>query len=551
MASQVSHARRVLRVLNSFEQAREERLSYTGRASDLGDSSHQNVGDLTGVSPILEQAAVGEYSAAAERRLGEGRSFSEGISARKHSTSTQIRPTVIEVPGTDPRGDFNDVHSADSSPESSRPLHPKDRFRQAVRDVQFARKHLKNENGPAKDADELWSMMRGAATALGTGIGTSLTGEAVKEPAQRPGWWNTSGDLIGAKKLLLGSWLNILLICLPLGWISHFVKWSPYATFLLNLISLVPLALMLGEITEDLALRFGDTVGGLLNATFGNVVELILSIIALTKELYDLVAYSLIGSVLSNLLLVLGCCFLIGGVRYKQQSFNMVINKISASLLFLAAIALVIPAAGRGLYGPQEISNSEIASVSHGTAILLAIVYIAYLFFQLYTHHDIYVEEEDGEQPTLSLGMAFLFLGGITVLVAFASEWLTDAVQEVSQLSGLGIPFIGLIIVPIAGNACEHITAVFVAAKNKMDLAIGVALGSSIQIAVFVIPVISLIGWAIGKPLSLAFDPFLVLVLLLAVIHAQFVTSDGNSNWLMGLQLIGTYVLIAVLIVHL
>ena len=136
-------------------------------------------------------------------------------------------------------------------------------------------------------------------------------------------------------------------------------------------------------------------------------------------------------------------------------------------------------------------------------------------------------------------------------LYGHGCRWLTDAVQEVSELSGLGIPFIGLIIVPIAGNACEHITAVFVAAKNKMDLAIGVALGSSIQIAVFVIPIIALIGWAIGKEFSLAFDPFLVLVLLLAVIHAQFVTSDGNSNWLMGLQLIGTYVLIAVLIVHL
>jgi Ca2+:H+ antiporter len=252
--------------------------------------------------------------------------------------------------------------------------------------------------------------------------------------------------------------------------------------------------------------------------------------------------------VLSNLLLVLGTCFLLGGAKYKQQTFNTMVNKASASLLFLASIAIVIPSIGPQL--TADISPEDVRRISHGTAILLAFVYLCYLFFQLKTHHSMFVEEDSGEQPSLSLVAAIGMLGAITAVVAVSSEFLTGALQEVSEMSGISQAFLGLIILPIAGNACEHITAIIVAMKNKMDLAIGVALGSSIQIAVFVIPVVVIVGWIIGKPFLLDFDPFLVVMLTLSVIHAFFVSSDGQSNWLMGVQLIGTYILIALLVVY-
>eukprot|EP00891_Asterochloris_glomerata_P005670 jgi/Astpho2/5670/e_gw1.00079.101.1_t len=343
--------------------------------------------------------------------------------------------------------------------------------------------------------------------------------------------WSPITDLQAYTGLILGSWLNILLLAIPLGWAAHFAHFPAVATFVINIVALIPLALVLGEITEDLALRFGDVIGGLLNATFGNVVELILSIVALTKGLYTVVASSLIGSILSNLLLVLGCCFAIGGSKYKTQTFNTTINKASSSLLLLAAIAISIPTAAPALYSLQNLPVSVVYNISHSTAIVLIILYLCYLFFTLHTHKDLFAEEEGGNSPTLSLSGAIAGLCTITVLVAFSSEFLTDAISEVSIQSGLSQAFLGLIILPIAGNACEHITAVFVAYKDKMDLAIGVALGSSIQIAIFVLPLVVIIGWAIGKPLTLDLDPFLIMILTLSVIHANFVSSDGQSNW--------------------
>ncbi|KAK9812560.1 hypothetical protein WJX73_008972 [Symbiochloris irregularis] len=450
-----------------------------------------------------------------------------------------------------PQEDGVTAIQADAAPK----IGARQRWQQAFRDVQAARHHLRDLNGGRPvGGEELWQVYGNA--------GARLTADHEAAKPQKCGgsaWWNGKKDLQGLYKLLVpnkhdwGSWLNILLILTPIGWAAHFAKWDAYSIFIINLIALIPLATLIGKITEDLALRFGDTIGGLLNVTFGNAVELILSIVALLKNLYDLVTYSLIGSVLSNLLLVLGSCFFLGGIRYKEQTFNAQANKASASLLFLAAIALTIPSAGKYLYGPTILSESEIQSTSYTTAIILALVYIGYLFFQLKTHTTLFIEEgieEEEDEPLLSIGAAVTVLGTVTVLVAFASEWLTDAITEVSQESGISFAFLGLIIIPIAGNAVEHITAVFVAVKNKMDLAIAVALGSSIQISVFVIPVIVLVGWATNHHLSIAFDPFLVLVLVLSVIHAQFVSSDGRSNWMMGLQLIGTYVLIAVLIAH-
>ncbi|KAK9819368.1 hypothetical protein WJX81_004642 [Elliptochloris bilobata] len=381
----------------------------------------------------------------------------------------------------------------------------------------------------------------------------SSTGEATRTappvPGHAPGLLPARSDARVLLHLFTSNILNVLLLAIPFGWAAHFAHWPAIAVFVLNLLGLVPLALALGELTEDLAIRFGEVVGGLLNATFGNVVELILSIAALTKGLFTVVAMSLLGSVLSNLLLVLGCCFLFGGTRFKEQSFNMMVNKACCSLLFMACIALTIPTAAAYMYS-GTVGAKPLANLSHATAIILAFIYLCYLLFTLKTHSAaaaVPAEGEVPETPALSLGAALLMLGGITVVVAVCSEFLTGALEEVSQQSGLGQAFLGLIVLPIAGNACEHITAVFVAWKNKMDLAIGVALGSSIQISTFVLPLVVLVGWIIGTPFYLNFDPFVTIVLTLSVIHAYFVSSDGNSNWLMGVQLIGTYLLIALL----
>lgn len=427
----------------------------------------------------------------------------------------------------------------------TRKMSPSDKWREAAGDIAAARKQLKRDSpnaSPPQDAEDLFRLLKEAATKF-----EPQTAEPVRK-SRRPGWIPGRNDAKALLGLLTSSWLNLMLLVVPVGWICHFCHVNSIVVFVLNIVGLVPLALILGEITEDLAVRFGPTIGGLLNATFGNVVELILSIVALTKGLYTVVAASLVGSILSNLLLVLGCCFLIGGVKHKTQKFSATVNKASCSLLFLACIAIVIPTAAPALYSTTTLDDAAVYNISHSTAIILVLVYIAYLFFQLKTHKAIFSpEEEDEEEPAMSLTAAVIGLTGVTVIVAISAEFLTDAITDVSTQSGLSQAFLGLIILPIAGNACEHITAVLVAYKDKMDLAIGVALGSSIQIAIFVLPVLVLIGWAIGKEFSLDLDPFLILILTLSVIHAHFVSGDGYSNWMMGLQLIGTYILIALL----
>eukprot|EP00882_Tetradesmus_deserticola_P003936 GHRQ01004161.1.p1 GENE.GHRQ01004161.1~~GHRQ01004161.1.p1 ORF type:complete len:493 (+),score=204.99 GHRQ01004161.1:145-1479(+) len=373
-------------------------------------------------------------------------------------------------------------------------------------------------------------------------------------------WWSPRTDIKASLHLLTSSYLNVLLVAVPLAFASEYLHWGATTVFLLNLCGLIPLALLLGEVTEDLAVRLGETVGGLLNATFGNVVELILSIAALQAGLYDVVATSLLGSILSNLLLVLGMSFFVGGLKYKIQHFNAVSSQTSGSLLLLSAIGIIIPTAAQrlGTTGDEEgaalvgllaqgMPQDKILLLSRLTAVALLTVYIGYLIFQLGTHKDMFSEPggEDAQPANLTLTAAGLWLAGITVVVAFLSEFLTGSIEEVSSTWGLSRSFLGFIVLPIAGNACEHITAVFVAAKDKMDLSLGVAIGSSIQIGLFAVPFVTIVGWVLGHPFSLGFDPFAALVLLLSVMHSAHMINDAESHWLEGLQLVVTYFVIA------
>eukprot|EP00198_Chlamydomonas_reinhardtii_P007601 XP_001696938.1 CAX family of cation antiporters, membrane protein [Chlamydomonas reinhardtii] len=349
------------------------------------------------------------------------------------------------------------------------------------------------------------------------------------------------------QEIVFSSYINLMLLCAPLGWASAYFKWGAVATFSLNFLALIPLALILGDITEDLAVRFGDVVGGLINATFGNVVEVMVSLFALFKNLFTVVAASLLGSILSNLLLVMGCSFLLGGMYHSVQTFNAMSNRACSSLLMLACIGISIPSAASMLLVTDPALRADwILDVSRGTAVIMLICYACYLTFQLKTHSELFKGDDDDAVPMMTVGTSIGALTVITAIVAVCSEFLTDSIEEVSAHTGISETFIGLILLPIAGNACEHLTACIVAMRNKMDLSMGVAVGSSIQIALFAIPFAVVVGWATGHDFSLDFSPFSAMVLAVCVIHANFVTADATSHWLLGVQLIALYCVIAV-----
>eukprot|EP00873_Tetraselmis_striata_P045805 jgi/Tetstr1/466069/TSEL_010656.t1 len=357
---------------------------------------------------------------------------------------------------------------------------------------------------------------------------TWLGQSAAADEIEIPGLFAPLQDIVTMKDMICGSYINLLLVFVPLGFVVNYMQMNAVVIFFTNFAGLVPLALILGDCTEDLAVRFGDIIGGLLNATFGNVVEMILSVAALQKELYYVVATSLMGSVLSNLLLVLGCCFFFGGMYYKVQRFNTTVGKAGNSLLMLVCIGIIMPTL---LVTINPDAKDLALPLSRIIAVMLACVYLVYLYFQLFSHSAIInekvkvdsdgaFEEEDEEEevPSLSVSGGFGLLLLITVVVAFMSEFLTGSIEK----------------------------AVLVAMRNKMDLSIGVAVGSSVQIALFVIPFMVLAGWAMDKPFTLEFDLFAVIMLTLSVILASFVTYDGASNYLLGVQLICVYLLLTV-----
>jgi len=378
----------------------------------------------------------------------------------------------------------------------------------------------------------------------------------------------------------------------------------------------------------------GQTLGGLLNATFGNAVELIVSIVALLQCELRIVQSSLVGSILSNLLLVLGMCFFAGGTQFSEQGFGAAASQLNSSLLVVSVIAVLLPATFHlaissgaadlnesiGQFDPDQ--GEDILRVSRGVAVILLVTYGAYLVFQLWSHAQLYEDDSDDnfkstrfasdgkvktsqpepkrdvgissavnlngannpekdnmsinpppgssssdhpqqerdlerqeepqddaeeqEEPQLSLWMALLTLLVVTVLVAFTAEYLVGSIDAFTNFYPISKEWVALILLPIVGNAAEHVTAVTVSVKDKLNLSLGVAAGSSIQIALFVIPFIVVLAWWIGKPLTLLFDPFESVTLFLAVITVNYVTADGKTNWLEGLILMNLYFIVAV-----
>eukprot|EP01135_Chromosphaera_perkinsii_P006855 Nk52_evm10s621 gene=Nk52_evmTU10s621 len=353
-------------------------------------------------------------------------------------------------------------------------------------------------------------------------------------------------DLSNMVLIMKSNYVSVLLLIIPFALAGGYMKWGDNLVFALNFIAIMPLAWLLGKSTEELAIRTNQTIGGLMNATFGNAVEIIMSITALRSGLIRVVQTSLLGSILSNLLLVLGMCFIAGGYKYKSQTFNSTGASTFCSLLTLACLGVILPSAFNMTVSPHP-THESLLELSHWTAVLLLVVYLFYLFFQLKTHSELFEDgEEEEEEALLSVYTAVGVLLGVTILVAICSEFLVDSIEGVAKTAGLNQAFIGTILLPIVGNAAEHVTAITCATRNKMDLSIGVAVGSSTQIALFVIPVITIIGWAIGADMTLDFHPFETIVLFVSVIITNAIIVDGESNWLEGMMLLIAYFVIAV-----
>jgi Ca2+:H+ antiporter len=303
----------------------------------------------------------------------------------------------------------------------------------------------------------------------------------------------------------------------------------------------------MGTATEEIAVVVGPGIGGFLNATFGNATELIIALVALNAGLIDVVKASITGSIISNLLLVMGLSMLLGGIRYKEQTFESVIARVNASSMNLAVIAILLPTAMN--YTSIGISEKTVQNLSLAVAVVLILVYGLTLLFSMKTHaylYDVGVAdiEEEAEAVVHKKPNVWLWSGVLlvcTLLVAFESELLVGSLEVATSQLGLSALFTGVILVPIIGNAAEHATAVTVAMKNKMDLAMSVAVGSSMQIALFVAPVLVIAGWVIGQPMDLDFNPFELVAVAVSVLIANSISSDGKSNWLEGTLLLAAY----------
>lgn len=418
------------------------------------------------------------------------------------------------------------------------------------------------------------------------------------------------------RAIIFSSWFNVLLVFIPISWAINFALPEQHTLiFVLTFLAIIPLAKLLAFATDELSIRVGQTLAGLLNATLGNAVELIVAIIALTKCELTIVQSSLVGSILSNLLLVLGMCFFAGGMRFSEQGFGQSAVQLNSSLLTISVIAVLLPGAfqmalqGQPAYDESS-TDYEILKTSRGVAIILLFIYGSYLVFQLFSHKALYEDDSADIQetkgyagqnpwlqlrlyrrknaksvqsplpagdeevafnhtvptegthseresasigdtdteidPYMSVPVSLGLLVFVTVLVAVTAEFLVDSISGLTESGGIGQEFVAVILLPIVGNAAEHVTAVTVSVKDKLTLSLGVAVGSSIQIALFVIPLMVTLAWIMGKQLTLLFDPLESVVMFLSVLTVNYVVQDGKSNWLEGMILMCLYLIVAV-----
>ncbi len=354
------------------------------------------------------------------------------------------------------------------------------------------------------------------------------------------------------------SKLSLMLIFIPLAIYFGVIEHNAPLAFLTSMAAIMPLAYLMGEATEQISLRTNESIGGLLNATFGNAAEMIIAMFAVlaaasaikngdsdtAETMIQVVQASLIGSILGNLLLVLGLAFVWGGIHHKVQKFSHVQIGANGSLLLLAVIALILPTAYQYTGSGHE---DAIITLSRLTAIVLLAMYGLFLLFQFRTHTHLFATDGVHEEEPVVMGkrQAMYLLIGATVMVAWMAEIMVHSIESAADKWELPTLFIGVILLPLFGNAAEHFTAVNVAGKNKMDLAFSIAVGSSTQIAVLVAPAMVIISWMLGVPLTFQFGLFETVATFLAVLITNTIAADGKSNWLEGAMLLATYTILA------
>lgn len=375
----------------------------------------------------------------------------------------------------------------------------------------------------------------------------------------------------GLLKSLTQPSLNWLLVFIPLAIAAEFAHarhaaWaSPALIFAVSAIAIIPVAGWMGRATEHLATRLGEGVGGLLNATMGNAAELIIAVMALTEAsrdpakaafMHGIVKASVTGSIVGNILLVMGLALLAGGLRHREQRFNAVAARTGATVLTLATVSLLVPALFAHFVPPH---GEAVRNLSMELAVLLLAVYALSMLFTLHTHKHLYVGQaagptQDGghaHAASWTVGRALTVLLIATAFVALLAEFMIGSVEEASQAFGLGEVFVGVVVVAIVGNAAEHSTAVLMAWRNRMDLAMGICIGSSIQVAIFIAPVLVLLSAALGAPMDLVFSIPEVVAVALAVAVVEQIAGDGESHWLEGVMLLTVYAILGVLFFHL
>jgi Ca2+:H+ antiporter len=346
--------------------------------------------------------------------------------------------------------------------------------------------------------------------------------------------------------------MNWFLLFVPITLVLESLHGIPApVVFFSAAIAIVPIAALIVQATEQLATRTGDAVGGLLNATFGNAPELIISLVALRAGYLEMVRASLVGAILANLLLALGIAFLTGGLRFHDQKFNPTAARAYSTMMFLAAISMTVPSAFSRVFAPQGVVREE-KLLNIGIACLLLVAYGLYILFSLKTHSSAFasVEGDDAghheEQWSVTRAVGTLLLA--SVLAAWMSEKLVGAAEATGHALGMSQIFIGIVFVAIVGGAAESGSAIAMARKNKMDLSVGIAIGSSIQIALFVAPLLVLLSYFIApQPLSLSFGRAEMGSLFMAVLIGAMVCGDGQSNWYKGVQLVTVYAIIALM----
>ncbi|MBU6323696.1 MAG: calcium/proton exchanger [Patescibacteria group bacterium] len=343
----------------------------------------------------------------------------------------------------------------------------------------------------------------------------------------------------------LDAFFLAMLVFTPLAAFAEYAGASPVLVFVLSALAIVPLAKFIGASTEEIASRTTPALGGLLNATFGNATELIIGIMALHAGLVEVVKASITGSILGNLLLVLGTSMAVGGWGRERQTFNAIGAKANGSTLLLAATALVIPAVFLSTAPPTD-GAATVEAVSLAVAALMILTYVASLFFSLHTHKHLYEAEVARFEPKWSTGKSVLILLAATLAVAFVSDFLVGSINPLMAALGWTPLFVGAVVVAIIGNVAEHVSAVVVALKNRMDLAVQISMGSATQVILLVMPVLVFISVFMGTPMTLVFTLFELVAIMLSVFVVHSVIEDGVSTWFEGAQLAVVYCIIAV-----